>query len=172
VLSKPLKTTGAHNQLRFKVPPRNPQGLFENGIQADERCRPRFGNRADHVGRRDWEPCPNTATVLSVIPRTCSGPLLRPYFHSTLSQMLSDVIGVYFRHQKAPGGEFVERGDYQLVQGSRKKIVGPMEWTQIEKLGLKVEMSIIIRTRDQDEATCPSCNTRFEGSAVEGWAQW
>jgi hypothetical protein len=86
--------------------------------------------------------------------------------------MLSDVIRVYFKHQKAPGINFVERGDYRLVQGTSKSIVGPMEWTRIEKVGLKVEMSIILRTRNEDKATCPSCRTRFEGSTVDGWAQW
>jgi hypothetical protein len=86
--------------------------------------------------------------------------------------MLSDVIRVYFRHQKAPGIDFVERGDYRLVQGNRKSIVGPTEWSRIEKVGLKVEMSIILRTQNRDKAKCPSCLARFEGGTVDGWAQW
>jgi hypothetical protein len=109
---------------------------------------------------------------MSVIHCTYSSPPLRLYSHYLLHQMLADVISVYFRHQKAPGHDFVERGDYRLVQGTSKSIMGPMEWTRIEKVGLKVEMSIILRTRNQAQATCPSCRTRFEGSAVDGWAQW
>lgn len=87
--------------------------------------------------------------------------------------MLSDVINVYFKHQKAPGSNFVERGDYRLVQGSHKSIVGPTEWTHIEKVGLKVEMSIVLRTRNQDEATCPGCHTLFVGPpTMDGWVKW
>jgi hypothetical protein len=86
--------------------------------------------------------------------------------------MLSDVIGVYFRHQKAPGSEFVERGDYRLVYGNRRHLVVPMEWDGMNKVGLKVEMSMILRTRDEDEERCPSCRTLFEGKATDGWARW
>jgi hypothetical protein len=86
--------------------------------------------------------------------------------------MLSDVIGVYFRHQKAPGSDFVERGDYRLVRGGDKTVMGPMEWPRIKKAGLTIEMSILLRTRNEDDATCPGCRTRFEGRAIDGWAQW
>jgi hypothetical protein len=86
--------------------------------------------------------------------------------------MLSEVISCYFRHQKAPGSEFVERGDYRLVYGDRKNIVSPIEWTQIKKAGLKVEMSMILRTRNQKSRRCPSCCTSFAGRAIDGWTQW
>jgi hypothetical protein len=50
--------------------------------------------------------------------------------------------------------------------------MGPMEWTDIEKAGLKVEMSIVLRTHNETEERCPSCRALFEGSTTDGWAQW
>jgi hypothetical protein len=97
----------------------------------------------------------------------------RPYSHSTLYQMLLDVINLYFRHKKAPESEFVERGDYRLVHGDRKNTVGRTEWARINKVGLKMEMSVILRTRNQSSTSCPSCSTLFEGHAKDdGWTQW
>jgi hypothetical protein len=86
--------------------------------------------------------------------------------------MLLDVIGVYFRHQNPPGRNFVVRGDYRLVHGNRRHLVGPMEWDGMNKVGLKVEMSMVFRTRNEDEERCPSCRTLFDGKATDGWAQW
>jgi hypothetical protein len=90
----------------------------------------------------------------------------------SIAQMISDVISLYFRHQRASGRGFVERGDYRLVHGNRRNVVGAMEWTAIEKVGLKVEMSMVLRTRNEDRTRCPGCRTLFEGKATDGWAQW
>jgi hypothetical protein len=86
--------------------------------------------------------------------------------------MLLDVINLYFKHKKPPGSDFVERGDYRLVHGDRKDIVDQMEWNRVEKVGLKMEMSMVLRTRNQKSRRCPSCHASFEGGAIDGWAQW
>jgi hypothetical protein len=86
--------------------------------------------------------------------------------------MLLDVITAYFRHQKPPGATFVKRGDYRLVHGGHGNIVEPAQWTYDLRSGHTVEMSIVLRKRNENGVICPRCRTRFTGQAKNGWADW
>jgi hypothetical protein len=86
--------------------------------------------------------------------------------------MLLDVIEVYFKHQRPPGTVFVERGDYRLVHGPRKSILDPAGWNLLNKVRLKVEMSMVLRRRTDDKARCPRCRTRSDALSVSRWVVW
>jgi hypothetical protein len=86
--------------------------------------------------------------------------------------MLEDMVHFYFRHQKPPGAAFVECGDYRLVHGGVGEIVEPARWTYDVKSGHTVEMSMMLRERDEGSVKCPRCRTHFDGLAQNGWADW
>ena len=86
--------------------------------------------------------------------------------------MLLDVIVAYFRHQKPPGAAFVKYGDYRLVHGGVGNVVEPAQWTYDLRSGHTVEMSIVLRKRNENGVICPRCRTQFSGQAKNGWADW
>jgi uncharacterized protein YcaQ len=86
--------------------------------------------------------------------------------------MLEDMVRLYSNHQNPPGAAFVERGDYRLVHGRVGNVIEPARWTYDVKSGHTVEMSIIIRERNQSWLECPRCHSLFKGQAKKGWADW
>jgi hypothetical protein len=86
--------------------------------------------------------------------------------------MVEDMVRLYFKHQKPPGAAFVERGDYRLVHGEVGNVIEPARWTYDVKPGHTVEMSMVLRKRNESSVTCPRCRTPFNGVAENGWADW
>jgi hypothetical protein len=87
-------------------------------------------------------------------------------------QLLEDMVRLYFNHQKPPGARLVERGDYRLVHGGVGNFVEPSKWTYDLKPGNTVELSMVVRKRNERLVRCPRCRTQFEGEAKNGWADW
>jgi len=88
------------------------------------------------------------------------------------TQMLEDMVRLYFNHQKPPGAVFVGRGDYRLVHGGVGNTVEPVRWTYDVKPGHTVETSMIIHKRNERSVRCPRCRSPFSGRAKNGWADW
>jgi hypothetical protein len=97
-------------------------------------------------------------------------PLKR--YHNHDEKYLTDILSIVFKHQELPGRSYVARGDYQLVHGSSRDIVAPPQWSLVLSPDLTIEMSMILRRRDQGEDACPRCGTVFTGEANNGWASW
>jgi hypothetical protein len=98
--------------------------------------------------------------------------MLRTFPRSLTTQMLEDIVRLYFKHQKPPGMSLVERGDYRLVHGGRGTIVEPGKWTYDLTAGHSVEMSMVLHRRDELEVKCPRCRAPFHGRVTNGWADW
>jgi hypothetical protein len=82
------------------------------------------------------------------------------------------MVRLYFTHQKPPGARLVECGDYRLVHGGVGNIVEPSKWTYDLKPGNTVEMSMVVRKRNELSVECPRCRTLFGGEVKNGWADW
>lgn len=86
--------------------------------------------------------------------------------------MFSDVLRAYYKHQKLPGLEWVERGDYQVVSGDNHQIVPPSRWKSTVKPNSTVEMSMILRRLIERGSECPRCGKVFHGKTINGWDNW
>jgi hypothetical protein len=169
VLYRPLENTVTHNQRVSRFHSETLDAYLARQIKEihsiiRELRNPRIAF-VDAIGSHIWIPlhlCVSCTVRVSV--HHCSYP------HSILQQMLLSVISLYLEYRKAAKCNFVKRGDYRLIQGSREHSVGSKEWTCIERGGWMMEMSITLH--DEDETICPTCRTKFENCTVDGWAQW
>ena len=73
------------------------------------------------------------------------------------------------------GQQYVERGEYDISCHEGKQIIDAQEWERMVKVGIVLEMSIILRRMDSEDTrkNCPRCRRR-NSSAVpdEGWIVW
>jgi hypothetical protein len=76
------------------------------------------------------------------------------------------------------GGDYVERGEYNVIETEGYKRIGPTEFARDVNPGVVLEMSIILRQRSASKSetcdiACPRCHhNNLTLDTHNGWIEW
>ena len=74
------------------------------------------------------------------------------------------------------GIDYVEQGDYQVINPTDNKRIDAVDLPRRAKLGMTLEMSIVVRqksTSQDNKATCPRCrHVNLNSTSDNGWIEW
>ncbi|KAJ7642552.1 hypothetical protein B0H17DRAFT_1105000 [Mycena rosella] len=82
-------------------------------------------------------------------------------------QVLDGLLKMYMRNRKEAGGDYVERGDYNVV--SQGVVIRPPQFTGTLKAGMRLEMSILQRGHQVPAKNCPQCGSPSTPLPDIGW---
>jgi hypothetical protein len=92
---------------------------------------------------------------------------------SLRGQGFDHIVKGYFKNRV--GRQYVERGDYHVLQPESSEIISRLEFASTVKAGMVLEMSIILRreTYQDNEKKCPRCHHLNLVATLHGcWIEW
>jgi len=71
------------------------------------------------------------------------------------------------------GGDFIARGDYEVMCAVDNQIVGPSKLASTVESGMKLEMGIVMRAFQHTKGKCPRCrHVNSHATVNRVWIDW